>query len=574
MKKCFLALLGLGASVAVCSADVVYVTSMTSNCTSTTVCGNGANPDLNINGENVFSEIGGAFTAALCTTPDKPKNAGGARYYSTTFTNAASNLQGITLRPTLGVTGGVYKVYHVFSSTAANVTLDAILGVTNDAGCTLSFTETDKFQRSYGTPAPQQWQVLGFLTNNADTSTPTITFYYKSGVVTATGGNRLVVDTFRFSLYNPCLDVATVGITGPLATNSSTVIVTAVTNATAVTVYQDSGSGFVQIGQLTTGVVDGNNAVPVTGLVKGAAVAATQTVGGQEGCAPTAGFIVGGGANPSVRIALNVRENTALTGPVGAAGSGSIVHMIGTSTLLSGGAPEQGIVLQPSTSWQTISFTNNVDPLVTWAGTDASPGTWDGPYGAVDGLAIACEGDSGPFDIYIDDMENGTHGVFQNWEGAAVGAQAYGFSQPSFSGSTGGNLLGAPNVAQVVNTTASGGTKSLRVTFQYNSDSINKWLRLVTSGATPVANPQVDVNEPVSFKILLLPPGAALPQPPAPGSLSLSRVGTDVVLNWTGSYPLQSSTNVTGTYVDVGVVTGPYTNSATATDKYFRLRGN
>lgn len=574
MKKLSLVLFSFCASIAICSAEVVYVTAMTSNCVSTTSCGSGPNFDVNLVGNYVYQDEGGygAYTSAKAGTVDKAV-VPGSRYHSNSFSNSTPDI-GILISPSLAVTGGIYKVYHVFSSTAGNVSLDVTVGVTNVEGCTLSWTNTDKFRSQYGSPSPQSWQFLGYLTNNLDTSFPRIRFYFVDGVVNAGAQRRLIIEQFRFVYYDLCTDIPTVGVTGPIASNLVNVVVTGVTNATAVTVYQDSGSGFVQIGQLTSGIVDGNNSVPVTGLVKGAQVAATQTVGGQEGCVPTAGVIVGGGANPSIRIVATVRENTALTGPVGAAGSGSIVSFLGASSVLGGGAPEQGIVLQAGSNWQTISFTNTIDPLYTWAGTDPTPGTWDGPFGALDGFAIACEGDTGPYDIYFDDLANGTNGVFQNWDSAAAGTAAVGFSQPSFSGSSSANLLTAPNQSVVSDATSFSGANSCRVRFQFNGESADRWVRLVTSGATPVANPQLDVNEPISIKVLLLPPGAPLPPSPMPPPLSISVVGGQPVLSWTGSYPLQSSTNVAGPYTDVGIATGPYTVTSSEAALFYRLRGN
>jgi hypothetical protein len=35
----------------------------------------------------------------------------------------------------------------------------------------------------------------------------------------------------------------------------------------------------------------------------------------------------------------------------------------------------------------------------------------------------------------------------------------------------------------------------------------NRWLRLVTANAAPVQNPQLDLTQPISFKILVLPAG-------------------------------------------------------------------
>lgn len=694
MKRTLIALTSL-LLVSATYADVVYITSNTSNCTATAVCGSGANPDLNINGGNVFSEIGGAFTAALANVPDKPLNAGGARYYSATFTNAAATLTGITLSPTLGVTGGVYKVYHVFSSTANNVNLDGILGVTNDAGCTLSFTETDKFRRSYGQPAPQQWQLLGFLTNNADTSTPMITFYYKSGVVTATGGNRLVVDTFRFTLYEPCTDIPAVGITGPLATNLNTVVVTGVTNiATKITVYQDSGAGMVQIGELNVGIVTGANNVPVTGLVKGAQVAATQTIGGQEGCVPTAGTLVGS-VNPPIRIALTIREMTNTTATIGAAGAitgQTNLHFLGASTVI-GGAPTDAQMIYPSNGWQTVTFdrgtirlagpvaasgiaalpegagnyaandtvairvyayrtvpensvmifsstpaqssvvTSNDAFIVNWTwdavpgaegyrllrdynadnyannSTDVTTGTsfsdannawggltpvtpsltqtnatiqWSpsvgnpnalpGQWGALESInfAIGDTTDTGPFDLYIDNLKNGST-VWQTFENSVGSAQGVSFQAPSFSGTTSANILTAPNRSIVSVRAADTGTKALRVRYQWNGTNSTKWLRLTTSGALPASNPYVDLDQPISFRLLLLPAGATPLQPPPPTLSIDNNAAGQSVLSWTGGHYLRAASDVSGTYTNTGITLGPWTNTYTEPAKFFRL---
>jgi len=672
------------------SADVVYVTSNTSNCTANAVCGQGANPDLNINGGLIFNDNAlSSYTTALASTPDKPLNAGGARFFSNSFSNTTPEL-GLTISPTLGVTGGVYKVYHVFSSTANNGSTNVVLGVTNNAGCTISFTETDRFQRRFGQPAPQRWQFLGFLTNNADTSTPTITFYFKDGLVSAGAQARLPVDTFRFSLYDPCTDVtdiSDVSVTGPLATNLASVVVTGISNAaTKITVYQDSGSGMVEIGSKTTDIVNGNNSVSISGLIKGARVGATQTLNGQEGCIPSGGVLVGGGANPSVRIALTIRE-TSSTGPVGAAGvtTNTALHFLGATTV-SGGAPVDAAIYFPSNGWQTLTFSagrQSVGNASNALGTVTGPGvynandsvtvrvyayrtvpdngalvyspveaqsaavtsnnvfavnwTWT-PVAGADGYRVLRNvnstgyleyvdvvgansltddnfiwqlgaivtptftqlgssiqwnptvgnanniatrwgtlesinfvidelTDTGPFDLYIDNLQNGST-VWQTFEEAVAGRTDYGFRAPTFSGTTSGNLLTAPNVGQVSNGAADAGTKSFRVRFQWNGVTVSKWLRLTTSG---VGNPQVNLDDPISFRLLLLPVGATPVAPPAP-SLFITRLGTDTVLNWTGAHNLQAASEVTGTYTNVPSVTlAPYTNALPEEVKFFRL---
>jgi autotransporter-associated beta strand protein len=63
-------------------------------------------------------------------------------------------------------------------------------------------------------------------------------------------------------------------------------------------------------------------------------------------------------------------------------------------------------------------------------------------------------------------------------------------------------------------------------------------------------------------------------QIPVPGSISSSRQGNSVILNWLGNFPLQSAANVQGPYTDLPgpVLTGPYTNAISDAQRYFRLR--
>jgi len=61
---------------------------------------------------------------------------------------------------------------------------------------------------------------------------------------------------------------------------------------------------------------------------------------------------------------------------------------------------------------------------------------------------------------------------------------------------------------------------------------------------------------------------------PAPGTMAAGMAGTNMVINWSGSFTLQSSTNVAGPYTDVPgpVIAGPYTNALTGGQQFFRLR--
>jgi hypothetical protein len=581
-------------------ADIVFVTSTCSNAASTTVCGSPVNPDWNPNtGYFVYDDSNAnsaGFTAAKATTPDKPETPGG-RYFSNTFSNTTPEL-GITLAPALGVPGGIYRVSHVFSSTAQNVSTNIVLGVTNTEFCTLSFNETVAFQRQYGQPAPQQWQFLGFLTNEPGMSNPRITFYFKDGTVSAGTANRLVVDTFRFTLYEPCTDVAPVRVTtGPLLAGGNSVLVGGVTNASAVTVYQDSGAGFVPIGTKTTDIVDGNNTVSVSGLVKGGIVGATQTVGVQEGCRPTAGIIVGGGPSPVIRMALSVREAVDATGPVGADGrayttNAARIQYIGASTVMTSQGPGDGKIITPANEWQTVTFHrgpeywNPVDPTVIWNSNIADQrGTQNdlqGDWATIESIAFAIEDttDTGPFTIYIDRIMNGDT-VIEDFENAPAGMNTYTFNLPGHSGTTGGFLLAGVNDAHIDNTVYDTGTKSLRVRWQWSSLNPASWLRLNTFNvAAGKPNPMFNLNEPVTIRLLIQPQGATpITNTPFVPSIDLEVANGEVVLDWAGAHRLQSTTNLLN-WVNVPQVIlapntntflGPWTNTYTDPVRFFRL---
>jgi hypothetical protein len=694
MKRILLTLCSMAVLSSSSFADIVYVTARPQP------SGTGANPD------GTYAEISatGDDTSAVGIGTGVPSRSGCRYFFSSSFSNTTYALSfpnpAVRLTPTLGVPGGIYQIHHNFSSTAGNVSTNISLTVTCSVGGTLSFeTAGTNFIRAAGNPATQ-WKFLGYLTNDVGSATPSIDFYYLDGHISASANNRLLMDCFRFTLDEPCLYVAPVGVTGPLSSNVNEVVVTGVSaSATNVNVYQNSGSGMVLIGSKPTGVTAGNNTVTVAGLVKNAIVGATQTIDGQEGCVPTAGTIVGGGANPRIRVVLSVRETTS-TGPVGASGStagiGANIHFLGASTRISG-APGDGPVLTPSTSWQTLTFDRgtiaigNVSNLtaavtadvgyspndtvtvrvyayrdvpetstrifsrvlaqsavytsndffsVNWS-WDAVPGVdgyrllrsynsdnytntytdvlttsfldsnvqwnllpsftpvspsdtqtnasvkWNaqtgslipagtvnrlhGQWGTIDSIAFAIDDleDTGPYDIFIDNLQNGST-LFQDFEGAPANTTSYGFGAPGNSGSTSGNILAAPNQAVVSNAAADTGSKSLRARFQWNSTASSRWLRFTTSGAVG-QNPLINLDNPTSLRFLLLPVGATPVAPPAP-TLNINQLGASTVVNWSGTHRLQQATNVTGPYTTIsGVTNAPWTNTFSTPERFFRL---
>lgn len=508
---------------------------------------------------------------------------------------------------------------------------------------------------------------------------------------------------------NPCLITSGVIPAGPVSTNSNQVTVSGVSaSASEIKVYQNSGpsESLVPIGTKTTGITAGNNTVTVSGLALGARVVATQTVNSQESCLPQAitGLMVGGGANPSVRVALTIRD-TPSTGPVGTPGistNGNLYFLNATAT--SGGAPIDAGIIYPSNGWQTVTLlrgTNEVvgnaanalgtvvsspgyaandsvslqvfafrnlpngvrifsttsadvtavssndvfsinwtwnsvpnadgyrllrslnfggsesvdvavnsfsdsntgwGPDVTTTPTTSQPGRsikWNsqtgdplpvgttnqipGQWAILESLNFAINNldNTGPFDLFIDNITNGTN-VFQTFEEAPAKTTDYAFRAPTFSSTTSGSILTTPDAAEVSNLLADGGTKSLNVRFQWNGTNATKWLRLTTSG---VNNPQINLDEPISFRLLMRPVNAPLPASPAAPSLNISRVGAAKILNWTGGHRLQTAVDVSGVYTNVpqtlsanvwtnitrGAFLSPWTNNYTETTRFFRL---
>lgn len=705
MKQLLLTLVALAALSSAAWADFVYVTAATSNCTETATCQ--LNEDVNLNGGYVFNENGfGGFTSAVSLAPGKPSTAGG-RYFSTSFMTGSTADFGVSISPTLGIPGGVYSIYHVFSSAAGNVSTNVVLGVAATDGCTLSFTNTDKFQSRFGvaTGGMNTWQFLGYLTNAQDVTVPTITFYYESGDVDAGAQHRLLIDTFLF-VSDDCTTVPPVGISGSYVTTSASVTVTGVdANATADKVYQYLNSTWTLVGQRTDSIAAGSVIVPVSGLVSTGQLAATQTLDGQEGClwgVPT-GVIVGA-VNPRVRLAISLRE-TPSTGPVGSpgvttGGTTANIHFLGVTNRLSSAPGYPGQVLTPSSSgWQTVTFDAGIqgvgDPaqvsgtavdntgagsgytanetvaiqvyayralpvdggflyvfsstpaqseVVTSTGAFRVNWSWDAVVGAdgyrllrdlnsggyveyadvvgatvfsdandswlwggevtpnriqtgpsvkwntatgdpdavgcisclrsnwytIDALAFVIDDLSavGPHDIYIDTIENGTN-VFYGFESSPAGTTDVGFRAPSFSGTTGGNLAGAPNSSVIVNSAAYEGTKAIRVQWSWNGLVNTKWLRLTTSGA---GNPQVNITDPITIRFLFVPDGGTMPAPPLPPSLSIGQADGQILLDWAGGHRLQTSPEVTGVYTNLpGVTLAPYTNNLPEVNRFFRL---
>lgn len=606
-----------------------------------------------------------ASSSAKSAAPGTTSTRGGCRF-NTLLTGPPS----FTITPTLGTAGGHYfvEVSHASGGNASSIITDLIMSIATVGGSGLPAT-TDGFNQANGQSV---WYRIGTIDLDTGVNNPAITFTYSSGTP-AGAALRIVADAFRFVNTNDlCLgglpQLTTVN--GPLAAGQTFVIVPNVNAAaTNVSVYADG----VKIGQLNSGVVAGVNTVPTSALIQNQDITATQrSNNGIDSCPSTIGPNVGGGANPRIRVALSIRDNSP-TGPIGSNGGVTGVHFVymkATGTVAGGfgnaSTGGTGNVLTPSTCWQTLTFNKATDDLFGWAGPYALNTLPDG-LACIDSIAFAIDDltDTGPFQIYIDNIVNGST-IIQDFETSTAGDVASTINLPSFAGSTSAFLLSpapgtiTPDVSTIVNTNADSGTNCLVLNWQFKDTAAADWLRAtfqgVGTGSKP--NPIVDLTQPISIRFLVLPVGkgtncltltsvpqsqcknpgqsvtfsvtasgvglftyqwktngvdiagatsssytipsvstsdalvytvgvtaagcvcstesnpAVLTVNPLPGAMTVSRSGTDVVLDWAGSFVLQSASAVTGPYTDVAgpVTTGPYTTSASGDAMFFRLR--
>lgn len=494
VKVLTLALLASGLTMATAVADTVLVLSRLSGGV--------------LNSYPPYLEVSGTFT-------DSSGNSGVAQdpvpAYGTRF--GAGGVPIWMVKPTLANAGGVYEV---------SVTLPVSSSIPNDIAVDIACVGgTLSTNKTLGFGGPQStWNFVCYVTNDVGVVEPELTFTYSDTLmdgVTPQGApsfsRRVYTAPLRFKgISDPCINTAALPpVYGPVAAGQTYVDVPGVdATATAVTVYADG----VQIGQLSSDVTEGVNRVTTTALIKGAKIVATQTVGGQEGCAPTPatfGPIVGGGANPYLRVSLILDQDPTLTGPIGASSAGTANEYWIPAFGLTGGfatAPAGGIVVYPEECWQTVTVYPGFfgDPQLTFRGSPSLP---DGnPYAAFGGIAFCVEDttDTGPFEIYIDNLVNGDT-LIEGFESYTNGQPTVIFGNPSSAGILGGPPLAQPNVSVVTSDNADTGTKSLRYSFQLSDSLATIWQRAPANGSVR-SFPVVDLSQPISIRLLVLPVGA------------------------------------------------------------------
>jgi hypothetical protein len=414
-----------------------------------------------------------------------------------------------------GSTGGASGKYRVYATWISSGNVDTAGTTITVGGATNNVVYTAVNQNNNApsvVPAANKWWLMAeiYLNNNT-------TYWVTSAPVhPAFVGQRFHAVMWEFvpASQLPCLSTPIVYplTNGPYGAGQNSVSVAGVAaNASAVTVYQGDGTTMLPVGTNTAPAGATTVAVTVAPLIKGKLISATQTISGQEGCVQNSGSIVGGGANPRIRISASIRQPGTNTPPIGSNGGGSAANLYWIkATGTTSGAPVGGVVLQPSTCWQTVAFYPS-DSKYVYNGTLILPDP--NQYGTLEGFAFAMDDltDTGPFEIYIDNIRNGST-MIQDFEGQSPGSYVM-FYQPGFSGSTSGNLLNTPNASTISSVNAGMGTNSDHITWQFNGLGAGKWVRLNTAniggGATASPNPVVDLTQPIIADFLVLPVGAS-----------------------------------------------------------------
>jgi hypothetical protein len=404
---------------------------------------------------------------------------------------------------------GYYKVY-VTKATSTSASADLVVNMTVDATATLYDLNTNAatslpltaFQAS---AANNVWIPVGIISNT--TPNPIVTFTWASGTLSSTV--RWYMDAVRFEfLGDPCSGVSPqAGITGPLGAGQTFVNVTGVAaGATNVTVYANNS----QIGatNYAAGFAAGTLKVVTSALNKGDGITATQIKpSGANACASTAApaVVAGGGPNSDITVFLACYQTPAATGPVGANGSAvGNPYAIGASYVSFGSPPQGGKAVAAQPCWQEVTFQNRIEDAV-----DLNSGghvTNTDAFCSFAGLVINQVADSGPYDIYVDSIINGTT-VIEDFEGYATGTTNT-FVAPGVSTTPNPALAYLPPNSSLTSTNhAFDGTNSCRIQWQWSTTS-GRWSEFLASGAYGGKKyPQLDTSKPITIRFLVLPVG-------------------------------------------------------------------
>ena len=416
-------------------------------------------------------------------------------------------------------TPGVYRVYVTKGSTSqstdivANMTLpngttDGDLANTNG----LASTSVPVIAFQSGQPN-NAWNFVGYLTNRVDS--PEVQFAYASGTAVSSG-SRWYLDAVRFEYLDPCTGIAPqVGVSGPLSAGQASVTITGVSGtATNVTVY--ANGSLIGSTNRASGFAAGSLTVTTTALVKGDSITGTQIATNNLGNACTSssgsGALVGGGPNPKIRFFASCYKNSTNAGPIGvdSVANGN-PYFISATHITFGSAPDGGRELLPGACWQQVTFQNRGgDDAV-----DSNSGnhiTNNDAFCSLEGVVVAIDdADSGPYDIYIDQIKNGST-VVEDFESYNAGTTNT-FVAPNVAGNPTASityLTGAANSSLISAANAYDGSKSCRIQWQWADTNSTRWAHAISSGASGGKKfPQIDTTKPITIRVLVLPVGTS-----------------------------------------------------------------
>ncbi len=224
--------------------------------------------------------------------------------------------------------------------------------------------------------------------------------------------------------------------------------------------------------------------------------------------------------NGDIYVALGVRENND-PGPLGSTaltGGAAAIEWIGATAVVSGSPI--GVPTSPINNWVTYEFDPTTDPILGFTGN----GIIDVPRGTIEHLAVTINSTSanrstGLYEIYIDNVvnvgaDNGADFLLSDFESFTVGQEVL-FQEPTFSGSTAGNMTPLPASSAVTAEEGNPG-QSVKLVCFFRSSAAGRWARITTSSTVnPLANPIISLQHPVRFDLLLRPSAA----PTTPGDV-------------------------------------------------------
>ncbi len=412
---------------------------------------------------------------------------------------------------------GVYRIY-VTKGTTGSCSADLIVNMTATGGALadtngISQTSVPVTAFQAGTGA-NNWVFVGYITNTVPN--PVVTFTWASG--TLASAVRWYMDTVRFESLDPCTGVANqLGVSGPVFAGQSAVTVTGVAaGATNVTIFVN-GTTQIGITNKAAGFAAGALTVAVSSLNLSDAVTATQTKTNTAGgaCTSQAGtaVIAGGGPNPPVKAFISCWKTNANTGPIGADGfTAGFPYILSASSFVAGfnTAPVGGRELQPGACWQLISFQNRTggdDAIDLNTGAHV---TNNDNFCSLEGIEFSIDSsDTGPYDIYIDALMNGTN-LVEGFEPYLVGTTNT-FNTPALAGApaAASTYLATPNSATISTNYAYSGTNSCRIRWQFADASTIRWAHSIANAATGKRYPQLDTRLPITLRVLVLPVGTS-----------------------------------------------------------------